>query len=289
MASSGFQFKAFYVQHDQCAMKVGTDSIILGSWLDASHVTCCLDIGTGSGLLALMLAQKTASVVSECQINHPQLAKTHEIQETQMVIAPSEPIQITAIEPEPSAFFQAMRNFEQSPWRQRLTGVQADLHRFMNLADKALGKTQRFDLIVSNHPYFPAHRPNQRDRNLVLMSERRQLARQSSHLSLKTLLQSVSELLSDTGRFYCVLPAASQNELEQVVQAVSLVITHRLDILTTPKKGVKRQCWCVQKKRAASLEGYDANAQIEQLLLHQETGEYSNAFKTLCADFYLHF
>lgn len=56
---NGFTFKQFFVAHDRCAMKVGTDGILLGAWAPVAGVKRCLDIGAGSGLLALMLAQRT--------------------------------------------------------------------------------------------------------------------------------------------------------------------------------------------------------------------------------------
>ena len=55
---SGFAFKQFKVEHDQCAMKVSTDGILLGAWADLSHANTLLDIGTGTGLLALMCKQR---------------------------------------------------------------------------------------------------------------------------------------------------------------------------------------------------------------------------------------
>ena len=59
MSGQGFQFKQFFVQHDQCAMKVGTDGVLLGAWAgELQSYRNILDIGTGSGLVALMLAQR---------------------------------------------------------------------------------------------------------------------------------------------------------------------------------------------------------------------------------------
>ncbi len=59
----GFTFKEFFVAHDRCAMKVGTDGVMLGAWSPVSNARHMLDIGTGSGLLALMLAQRTPPTV----------------------------------------------------------------------------------------------------------------------------------------------------------------------------------------------------------------------------------
>ena len=128
MSSSGFQFKEFFIEHDQCAMKVNTDGILLGAIADVSNAQQILDLGTGSGLIAIMLAQRTA-----CS-------------------------QITAIELEPNAYQQAKSNAQASPWAERITVLQGDFLQF-NFA-------KQFDLIVSNPPYFEhslASRNGQRD------------------------------------------------------------------------------------------------------------------------------
>lgn len=114
--SRTFRFKQFSVADDRCGQKVGTDSILLGSWATADNVTSSLDIGTGCGLLALMLAQR-----------FPNSA-------------------ITAIEIDPSACEQAQQNFQASSWSNRLTAVNSDV--------RDVTSTNPFDLIVCNPPYF---------------------------------------------------------------------------------------------------------------------------------------
>ncbi|MGK3143365.1 tRNA(1)(Val) (adenine(37)-N(6))-methyltransferase TrmN [Pantoea sp. C2G6] len=116
---NGFTFKQFFVAHDRCAMKVGTDAILLGAWAPVAGVRRILDIGSGSGLIALMLAQRTPS-----------------------------PVMIDAVELESEAVQQAQENVEQSPWPDRIQIHQQDIARWAEQGDK------RYSLIVSNPPYF---------------------------------------------------------------------------------------------------------------------------------------
>lgn len=115
MSNSYFQFKQFTVWHDKCAMKVGTDGVLLGAWTPVKDACRILDIGTGTGLVALMLAQRSSA-------------------------------SIVALEIEQSAAEQACENVERSPWRGRIEVLQADFKQY-----KA---TAPFDVIVSNPPYF---------------------------------------------------------------------------------------------------------------------------------------
>lgn len=127
--SAPFQFKQFSVAHDKCAMKVNTDGILLGAIADVSNVQRILDMGTGSGLIALMLAQRT-----------------------------EERCQITALELEENAYQQAVENVKNSAWAARIKIIHGDV---MNAVF-----SEKFDLIVSNPPYFSkslATRNPQRD------------------------------------------------------------------------------------------------------------------------------
>ena len=101
MSGKPFNFKEFSIQQDQCAMKVGTDGVLLGAWVKVSDDTeSILDIGTGTGLIALQMAQRTGA-------------------ET-----------IDALEIENKAFEQAVENFENSPWGDRLYCYHASLQEF---------------------------------------------------------------------------------------------------------------------------------------------------------------
>lgn len=115
MANPYFQFKQFTVWHDKCALKVGTDGVLLGAWAPAKEARQILDTGTGTGLVALMLAQRSQAF-------------------------------ITALEIDKEASIQATENVDRSPWQNRIEVVQADF--------KTYNPTQRFDLIVCNPPYF---------------------------------------------------------------------------------------------------------------------------------------
>ena len=116
---STFKFKQFFVHQDQCAMKVGTDGVLLGAWTPLiNNPYTILDIGTGTGVVALMLAQRSNAE------------------------------QIDAIEIDDNAYEQATENFENSPWNDRLYCYHAGLDEFVDEVDEV------FDLIVSNPPFY---------------------------------------------------------------------------------------------------------------------------------------
>jgi tRNA1Val (adenine37-N6)-methyltransferase len=118
--SKPFTFKEFTVAQDQCAMKIGTDGVLLGAWAPVDHLpNSILDMGAGTGLIALMLAQRTHA-------------------ET-----------IDAIEVIDMAYEQCVVNFENSPWADRLFCYHADVKE---LLEEAADMT--YDLIVSNPPFY---------------------------------------------------------------------------------------------------------------------------------------
>jgi len=134
MPSPSFCFQQFEVFHDRCAMKVGTDGVLLGAWIEPRQARRILDVGTGSGLIALILAQRCTA-------------------------------EIVGVEFDAAAAAQAADNVRNSPWPDRIQIVQEDFRTFTN---------DVFDLIVSNPPYFqkalraPTEKRNQARHDVAL-------------------------------------------------------------------------------------------------------------------------
>ncbi|HBI01686.1 MAG TPA: tRNA (adenine-N(6)-)-methyltransferase [Flavobacterium sp.] len=114
-----FQFKQFSIQQDRCAMKVGTDSVLLGAWCPIeNNPFSVLDIGAGTGILSLMIAQRSNAE------------------------------QIDALEIDEDAYEQCVENFENSPWGERLFCFHAGLDEFVDEPE------DEYDLIISNPPFY---------------------------------------------------------------------------------------------------------------------------------------
>lgn len=119
MSNQTFYFKQFKIVQDKCAMKVGTDAVLLGAWVNTSHAKRILDIGTGTGIIALMLAQKSSA-------------------------------RIDAIDIDVNAYSQAVENAAASDWKNQIDVYNTSLQEFTKTSD------HKYDLIVSNPPYFIA-------------------------------------------------------------------------------------------------------------------------------------
>ncbi len=131
MANAYFKFKEFTIYQDKCAMKVGTDGVLLGAWTQVSNASYILDIGTGTGLLALMIAQRSDAIID-------------------------------AIEVDRDAFEQAGYNFKISSWKERISAYHMSLQEFTKKIK------MKYDVIVCNPPFFSnAFHSTEYQRNLA--------------------------------------------------------------------------------------------------------------------------
>lgn len=119
--NKAFTFKQFKIQQDRCAMKVGTDGVLLGAWADIESAQNILDIGTGTGVIAVMLAQRSQN---------------------------TEGVKIHAVEIDEAAAEQAQENFKAAPFAERLAAFP------LSIQDFAKKTHVKYDLIVSNPPFF---------------------------------------------------------------------------------------------------------------------------------------
>ena len=133
MANQLFNFKQFKVEQDKCAMKIGTDAVLLGAWSNLkNNPFSILDIGSGTGVLSLMLAQRSNSEI------------------------------IDALEIDENAFEQCVENFENSTWSDRLFCYHASLEEFVDEIQ------DNYDLIISNPPFYSEdYKSNKPQRDLA--------------------------------------------------------------------------------------------------------------------------
>lgn len=200
MASDFFRFKQFTVWHNQCAMKVGTDGVLLGAWAPITHSPSpiahrrILDIGTGSGLIALMLAQRSG-------------------------LSPH----IDAIDIDEGAVAQAQYNFELSPWGEILHAHLSTLQDWY---------AEPYDLIVSNPPYF--------QNSLKNPNEQRATARHTDTLSFSELIEHAARLLAKDGILALVLPIDAEKEILRLAAEQGLYPTEIVHVYGKPGKPAKR-------------------------------------------------
>ena len=241
--NDGFSFKLFHVSHADCAMKVGTDGILLGGWADVDTTSSAplkvLDIGTGSGLISLMLAQRCQGYM-----------------------------EATAIDIDRSACQQAKINIANSPWHASIAVKHVALQAYLPVCKD---ETTKFDLIVSNPPYF-VHGQDFAD-------NARQTARHTGSLTHQELLDCALALLATNGRIALVLPYDAGCELVRYCQQLNDLQITCLNIKTTPKKPYKRMLMSINRG--------DPTLEIQSLTIHNADGSYSHDYQQITKEFYL--
>ena len=231
---AGFRFKQFAVEQEDVAMKVGTDGVLLGAWANSDNVKRILDIGTGTGVIALQMAQRNP-------IAH-----------------------IYAVEIDDTAAKRARANFDISPWAERLTVEQTAVQEF--------APAEKFDLIVSNPPYFVD--------SLLPPDAKRSTARHTHDLTFEELDSAVCRLLDENGRFALILPIT---EFEKYLALTQLHLVRRCDVCPVEGGAIKRIMGEFAKQPTTEIE-------IENIAIERgRRGDYTDDYRALTKDFYLKF
>lgn len=203
-----FEFKQFTVHQCNAAMKVGTDGALLGALGEGGGRI--LDIGTGTGLLSLMMAQRFPNA------------------------------SITAIEIDENAIIDAQRNFAESPFSNRIRLFHTPFQDYVNSVMKSVGDIGLFDSIICNPPYF--------DESLESSDESRTRARHTSSLQFRELISGAYELLEEEGVFSVCIPpeVLSKFSAECLIKGFCLKTSYA--IKSVPRKPDPKRYILIYKK-----------------------------------------
>lgn len=202
-----FKLQQFSVKQTISGMKICSDSLLFGAMIPIAKVTKALDIGTGTGILSLMLAQK-ANEKTDGKL-----------------------LSITAVELTVEAAKEARENFCNSPWADRLNIIQQDIQQF---AQAPLDSPRhRYDLIISNPPFFMDQSKTSNINPL------RHTARHNDSLPFNELCQSIDQLLTKRGNVYLLLPLISITGFCNEASLFGLELVERVDIAESSDHPVK--------------------------------------------------
>lgn len=235
MANSYFSFKQFTIYQDKSAFKVGTDGVLLGACAGLSRSGNILEIGSGTGVVAIMLAQRCDAM-------------------------------ITAIEPDYNSFMQTAENVARCKWRDRIRVEHTDFQNFRS--------TGKFDLIITNPPYFSDSLKNPDARKAV--------TRHNDSLSSAEILEGVLNYMKEDGCLQLIMPYAEGNVFIAEAAGYGLYCNNILKIKPLPSSEIRRLILTFSKTQKKTVEKF---LTIENGTRHEFTEEYRNLTK----EFYLKF
>lgn len=247
-----FRFKCFNVVNERSAMKVNTDGVLLGAAMTILPTDRrLLDIGTGTGTIALMAAQRALGI--------PGQAGDDEVRVGGDVL-------IDAIDVDEPSASEAAANFGESPWAEHLRA-----HN-LSLQDFADSEPCKYDLIFSNPPYF--------EDSCIAPDERKSTARHTSvGLSYRDIFEFASERLTDNGRVSLVLPADQEAALCRHARMCGLHLFRIVRIRTVERKAPMRIITEFSRQRCQT--------PAEEMLTIMNEGKYTQEYLSLTKDFYL--
>ena len=232
MRTKVFRFKQFDVLHEHSSMKVGFDGILLGAWVDVFDDKLILDIGTGTGLIALMMAQRNKFAL------------------------------IHAIEPDIASYNEALKNFQNSPWKNRLKVEPTKFQDYKN--------DFQFDHIVSNPPFFDTgfHSQNIHKANV----------RHTINLSHNELLNYSLLLLKNKGKLSVILPVVEGEKFISAAKEKQFKVLRLCNVFTKSK---------VERLLIELTLDDNLKPKNYKLKIYNKHGQYSSDYLNLVNKFYL--
>lgn len=270
MSTKPFHFKQFSIEQDRCAMKIGTDGVLLGAWTSLENDPySILDVGAGTGVVAMMLAQR-----SDAQT-------------------------IDAVELDDNAYEQATENFENSHWGDRLFCYHAHLYEFAAEVDET------YDLIVCNPPFYetPIGLSDAPVEGEEVPSKERQMARFEDAMPFELLVGAVAKLLDDQGRFAVIIPFDREQDFILLCSRAQLYLAKITRVRGTEDSVIKRSM--MEFRFDASVVMNDQEEVIEssvvedrfresvtppiidELIIEKSRHHYTEQYIDLVKDFYL--
>jgi len=238
--SGVFKFKQFEVDQAGCAMKINTDGVLLAAIAESASPKRILDIGTGTGVIALMLAQRFPDALIE------------------------------AVEIDEQASATASRNFQSSVFNERLTLNNTAIEQY--IPKGCLGhNTDKFDLIISNPPYFV--------NDLKNAEQKKGIARHTDEVFFNELILKVSSLLSEQGSFWFILPIKQAMALVAKAEDLGLHLITQIHLHSDKTKPEFRRIICMGKKQT--------KPQFKNFYIYESEKVYTSAYKELLKDFFL--
>lgn len=218
-------------------MKVGTDGVLLGAWVPLeNHPVSILDIGTGTGIIALMLAQRSSAE------------------------------QIDALEIDEDAYEQAVDNFENSPWSERLFCFHAGLDEFVAEPE------EEYDLIIANPPFHTE--------NYFSGDEKRNQARFTESLPFEDLVEAADLLLSENGIFAVIIPFSSEEKFVALALDFDLYRYKITRVKGMPGTDTKRSLLAFSRNITEHFV-------MDELVIETSRHQYTEQYIALTRDFYL--
>ncbi|WP_410221106.1 tRNA1(Val) (adenine(37)-N6)-methyltransferase [Pedobacter sp.] len=235
MRKNIFKFKQFEVDQSGCAMKINTDGVLLAALAQSESPERILDIGTGTGVLALMLAQRFMKA------------------------------QVEAVEIDQDAANTARSNFIHSPFKERMVAHHVAIEDYSSL--------EKFDLIVSNPPYFVNDFKNA---NL-----KKEVARHASFQFFKDLLAKAAFLLNNKGKFWFILPPKQADFVMNEGLKIDLFVDQVVSVHSDKSKPVIRKIVCLNKENNL--------VHCSDFYIYEAQNKYTPAYQALLSDFFLIF